>query len=562
MQTALSNGDYLVTLFSYELGYYFQRIACKYSEPLPLVRAWSFTGVQKYSKEEVDAWLKDALSKEDPLVGVMNLRDSITSEHFNQDIERIQEWIRSGDTYQINHSYRITGEAYGSPLALYAQLRERQPGRYGAYLDDGRDIVLSQSPELFIRRTNGVFVAQPMKGTADARQHAAHELSDDPKNQAENVMIVDLLRNDLGRIAEPGSVVVPALFEVNRHGNVLQMTSTVQAKARPHLSMAEILQAVFPCGSVTGAPKKRSMEIIQDLEETPRAWYCGALGWFDPNGDFALSVPIRTLQMEHGSHSSASQFILGVGAGITIDSDPRAEYQECKIKAAFLSDLPSGVGLFETIRFNAQEGIGRVAHYREHLARLSHSAKVLGIPLNMNEACALLEQTALALDVNTVYRVRLDLGRLGELSISSAILDDLPSSVQVFWAHQILEGVPDSLKMQSTNPLLLHKTTQRKVYDLAWQKAVSLGGFDALFMNERGELTEGGRTSIFVRPPNSDEWLTPPLSAGVLPGVMRAAILHDPSLKAREANLTIEDVISANEIMLSNALRGMIKAHL
>jgi para-aminobenzoate synthetase/4-amino-4-deoxychorismate lyase len=562
MQTALSNGDYLVTLFSYELGYYFQRIACKYSEPLPLVRAWSFTEVQKYSKEEVDAWLKDALTKEDPLVGVMNLRDSITSEHFNQDIERIQEWIRSGDTYQINHSYRITGEAYGSPLALYAQLRERQPGRYGAYLDDGRDIVLSQSPELFIRRTNGVFVAQPMKGTADARQHAAHELSDDPKNQAENVMIVDLLRNDLGRIAEPGSVVVPALFEVNRHGNVLQMTSTVQAKARPHLSMAEILQAVFPCGSVTGAPKKRSMEIIQDLEETPRAWYCGALGWFDPNGDFALSVPIRTLQMEHGSHSSASQFILGVGAGITIDSDPRAEYQECKIKAAFLSDLPSGVGLFETIRFNAQEGIGRVAHYREHLARLSHSAKVLGIPLNMNEACALLEQTALALDVNTVYRVRLDLGRLGELSISSAVLDDLPSSVQVFWAHQILEGVPDSFKMQSTNPLLLHKTTQRKVYDLAWQKAVSLGGFDALFMNERGELTEGGRTSIFVRPPNSDEWLTPPLSAGVLPGVMRAAILHDPSLKAREANLTIEDVISANEIMLSNALRGMIKAHL
>ena len=180
----------------------------------------------------------------------------------------------------------------------------------------------------------------------------------------------------------------------------------------------------------------------------------------------------------------------------------------------------------------------------------------------MNEACALLEQTALALDVNTIYRIRLDLGRLGELSISSAILDDLPSSVQVFWAHQILEGVPDSFKMQSTNPLLLHKTTQRKAYDLAWQKAVSLGGFDALFMNERGELTEGGRTSIFVRPPNSDEWLTPPLSAGVLPGVMRAAILRDPSLKTREANLTIEDVISANEIMLSNALRGMIKAHL
>ena len=510
----------------------------------------------------MDHWLADVLAKEDQVVGVMNLRDSITSEHFNQDIERIQEWIRSGDTYQINHSYRITGEAYGSPLALYAQLRERQPGPYGAYLDDGNDIVLSQSPELFIKRTNGIFVAQPMKGTADARHQAAHELSDDPKNQAENVMIVDLLRNDLGRISEPGSVTVPALFEVNRHGNVLQMTSTVQAKARPQLSMIEILRAVFPCGSVTGAPKKRSMEIIQDLEDSPRNWYCGALGWFDPNGDFALSVPIRTLQVQRDSDSSTAQFVLGVGAGITIDSDPIAEYEECQIKAAFLSSLPSGVGLFETIRFNAQEGIRRIAHYHEHLDRLSYSAKALRIPLDINAASALLEQSAMHLPTRSAYRVRLDLSRLGELSISSAVLDDLPSSVQVFWAHEILEGATHSLRMQSNNPLLLHKTTQRKVYDLAWQKAVSLGGFDALFINERGELTEGGRTSIFVRPHHSDEWLTPPLSAGVLPGVLRSSILRNPALKAREANLTIDDVIGANEIMLSNALRGMIKAHL
>ena len=510
----------------------------------------------------MDHWLADVLAKEDQVVGVMNLRDSITSEHFNRDITRIQEWIRSGDTYQINHSYRITGEAYGSPLALYAQLRERQPGRYGAYLEGGSDIVLSQSPELFIKRTNGIFEAQPMKGTADARQFAPSELSNDPKNQAENVMIVDLLRNDLGRISEPGSVTVPALFEVNRHGNVLQMTSTVQAKARPQLSMIEILRAVFPCGSVTGAPKKRSMEIIQDLEDSPRNWYCGALGWFDPNGDFALSVPIRTLQVQRDSDSSTAQFVLGVGAGITIDSDPIAEYEECQIKAAFLSSLPSGVGLFETIRFNAQEGIGRVAHYREHLDRLSHSAKALRIPLDINAASALLEQSAMHLPTRSAYRVRLDLSRLGELSISSAVLDDLPSSVQVFWAHEILEGATHSLRMQSNNPLLLHKTTQRKVYDLAWQKAVSLGGFDALFINERGELTEGGRTSIFVRPHHSDEWLTPPLSAGVLPGVMRSSILRNPALKAREANLTIDDVIGANEIMLSNALRGMIKAHL
>lgn len=560
MQAALDRGDYLVTLFSYELGYYFQGIPCKYDEPLPLVRAWSFTEVSKYSKEEIDAWLQNTLATEDQAVGVMNLEDSIDGQRFTNDVEQISEWIRNGDTYQINHSYRITGKAYGSPLALYAQLRERQPGRYGAYLEDGQNFLLSQSPELFIKRTNGVFLAQPMKGTADAGQYNAHDLADDPKNQAENVMIVDLLRNDLGRIAEPGSVKVPALFEVNRHGNVLQMTSTVQAKARPNLSIAEILRAVFPCGSVTGAPKKRSMEIIQELEDSPRIWYCGALGWFDPNGDFALSVPIRTLHM-HGNAQS-SQFILGVGAGITIDSEAQAEYQECQIKAAFLSGLPSGLGLFETIRFNADDGVKRIALYREHLARLAHSATALRIPLDINEACALLEQTAVQLPPNTAYRVRLDLSRFGELSISSAPLDDLPSSVRVFWAHEILDNAPDQLRMNSNNPLLLHKTTQRSLYDAGWQKAVSLGGFDALFINEQDKVTEGGRTSIFVRPQDSEEWLTPPLSAGVLPGLMRAAVLSNPAIKTREASLTIADLIDANEIMLCNALRGMIKAHL
>lgn len=560
MQAALDRGDYLVTLFSYELGYYLHGIPCKYSEPLPLIRAWSFTGVNKYSKAEIDTWLQNALTKEDQVVGVMNLHDSIDEQSFAKDVAQIKEWIRSGDTYQINHSYRMTGQAYGSPLALYTQLRERQPGRYGAYLEDGKDFLLSQSPELFIKRTNGVFTAQPMKGTADARQYSAHDLADDPKNQAENVMIVDLLRNDLGRISEPGSVEVPALFEVNRHGNVLQMTSTVQAKARPHLSIADILRAVFPCGSVTGAPKKRSMEIIQELENRPRAWYCGALGWFDPNGDFALSVPIRTLQMEGNEHSS--QFVLGVGAGITIDSEAQAEYQECQIKAAFLSGLPSGLGLFETIRFNAEAGIKRIALYHEHLARLSHSAKALRIPLNADEVCILLEQTAVQLPANTTYRVRLDLSCSGALSISSAPLDDLPPSVRVFWAHDILKNVADQIRMQSSNPLLLHKTTQRSLYDAGWQKAVSMGGFDALFINEQDQVTEGGRTSIFVRPQDSDEWLTPPLSAGVLPGVMRASVLSNSTIKAREANLSISDLLGANEIMLCNALRGMIKAHL
>jgi para-aminobenzoate synthetase/4-amino-4-deoxychorismate lyase len=564
IEAALAAGDFVVALFAYELGYHFQKIVCKYPEPMPLVRAWSFAKVEKYSKEEVDTFLTNALGTSQSLAGVMNLHDSLDETRFIQDIDTISEWIRNGDTYQINHSYRITGTAYGSPLALYARLRARQPGRYGALIEDGDHYVLSQSPELFIRRTGNTLTAMPMKGTADASSVQANELASDPKNQAENVMIVDLLRNDLGQLAVAGSVNVPSLFEVRQHGQVLQMTSTVQAKALPNLPIAEILRAIFPCGSVTGAPKKRSMEIIQELEDQPRTWYCGALGWFDPDGDFAMSVPIRTLQMQYDAKAKASQFMMGVGAGITIDSHASPEYQECQIKAAFLTALPSEMGLFETILLTPGHDHIRIALQTEHLVRLANSAKALGIAFDAHNAAALLESASKTLAHDRPYRVRLDLSVAGVLSITSALLEPLPTPVQIFWAHEILRSdySSDQLIMNSQNPLLCHKVIDRPIYDAAWQKASALGGFDALFINEHGYVTEGGRSSIFVRHPNTPEWLTPPLSAGVLPGVMRAAILNNPTIKAREANLTIHDVISANEIMLTNALRGIIPAHL
>ena len=564
IETALGQGRYVVALFAYELGYYWQGITCKHPEPLPLLRAWSFTEVSKLSKEAVDAFLHERLAMESRPNGILNRHDSINQARFTEDIGRIQAWIAAGDTYQINHSYRVYGEAYGSPLALYARLRERQPGRYGAFIEDGHRAVLSQSPELFIRRSGDTLIAEPMKGTADAALAQANELANDPKNQAENVMIVDLLRNDLGRIAQTGSVHVPALFEVKQHGQVLQMTSTVQAKPRANLRIEDVLRAVFPCGSVTGAPKKRSMEIIQALEDQPRGWYCGALGWFDPNGDFAMSVPIRTLQMDHDPKSDSSSFVLGVGAGITIDSDADTEYQECQLKAAFLTSLPSGVGIFETIRFDRGSDLNRIANWSKHLERLSSSARDLGIQFDDDALQSMVRVAARDLAHDRIHRVRIDLSATGQLSLSHSIIEKLPGPVQLFWAHEILQGdyTPQQLTMRSHNPLLRHKVSERVIYDAAWHKAVELGGFDALFMNERGHVTEGGRTSIFIREEANGPWLTPPLSAGVLPGVMRSVILADPSMNARETNLTISQVANANEIMLCNALRGMIPAHL
>jgi para-aminobenzoate synthetase/4-amino-4-deoxychorismate lyase len=558
--TSLARGEFVVAAFAYELGRQIHRLPQRAGNTLsthPLIEAWSFKSFDKLSKAQVDALIADQLTLLEPdqsSAGVLDVHESLDEKQFASDIASILEYIRSGDTYQINHTYRITGKTYGSPLALYSRLRERQPGRFGAYVEHDGNYLLSQSPELFIAREGDTLKAMPMKGTASALSAVASALSDDPKNQAENVMIVDLLRNDLSRISLPGTVTVPNLFEVARHGDVLQMTSTVQGQAKPNTSLLDVLTAVFPCGSVTGAPKKRSMQIIQDLEPKDRGYYCGALGWLDPGGDFAFSVPIRTIEITEDLESYASTFTLGIGAGITHDSDPEQEWQECRIKSDFLMNLPSSAGLFETIAVVGN----RPQKLEMHLDRMQASALVLGISFNRSNAKAVVDSACSSLDALTSFRLRLDLTIHGELSTSTGVIESINQPVKIFWAKDILSG---DVGMRSGDTLLRHKVSNRTLYDLAWKTAVGLGGFDALFTNEQGFVTEGGRTSIFVKPQGSLEWLTPPVSAGLLPGVMRATLLADPKRNAREANLTINDVSMADEIILTNALRGAIKAH-
>ncbi len=555
---ALDRGEFVVAAFAYELGHVFQQIPTR-STSHPIIQAWSFASYRALSKDQVDDLISNqltALDCTDNIAGIMDLNESLNKAQFNQDIERIQEYIRSGDTYQINHTYRVKGKIYGAPLKIYSQLRKRQPGQFGAYIDNAPQFLLSQSPELFVQRHGDLITARPMKGTASALNCSARELSEDPKNRAENVMIVDLLRNDLSRIAIPGSVNTPSLFAVAQHGDVLQMTSTVHAKLKSGTTFIDVLKSVFPCGSVTGAPKKRSMQIIQGLEPEDRGYYCGALGWLDPGGDFALSVPIRTIEVEEGAGTKDSCFTLGVGAGITIDSSPAQEWEECLIKSSFLTSLPSGVGLFETIRVkNRQSQL-----LNAHLSRLQKSAKSLGIPLHEDELRDIIARTCMSLNLDEEHRLRVDLTQDGKLSCTVGDIDPLPERVKLYWAKDLLKD-SGNVVMQSNNPLLGHKTTHRKLYDEAWKAAEIRGGFDALFTNERGHVTEGGRASIFIKDNKSDKWLTPPLSAGVLPGVMRDSIIANPQWNAHEANLTISDVLNAKEIMLTNALRGTILAY-
>lgn len=550
MQQALADGKHAVALFSYELGAALQGIATR--ECAPWAQALLFDRCDMLSTAEVDTWL----GQEGP-AGIAGLRASIAEDDFITAIERIHRYLEAGDTYQVNYTYRLRFDAYGDIHALYRRLRTSQPVPYGALigLPDGR-AVLSLSPELFVRHQKGELSAQPMKGTApagnDANRNAerADALAADPKNRAENVMIVDLLRNDLGRVAEPGSVRVPALFHVERFGDVLQMTSTVTARMRAETTLTELFPALFPCGSITGAPKRRTMELIRELELDARGLYTGAIGWFEAPGqgqrigDFCLSVPIRTLvlQPENGGVRAGE---MGIGAGIVHDSVAQDEYAECLLKARFLTGLQHGFELLETMRATR---VG-CEYLERHLARLKVSAQYFGFVWNEMDVRTAVHQACVALPAQDTYRLRLALAQDGSCVIQTAPLAALQEPVRLFLAKQHTNA--DAL-------LLRHKTTLRATYDAAWRAAEAQGAFDALFCNERGELTEGARSSLFLK--LDGRWYTPPLSAGLLPGVMRAALLDDPIWQAGERTMTVDDLHAAEEIVVCNALRGVLRA--
>lgn len=555
IEKAIHDQYHVVTCFSYELGEHLLGLTPKISKT-PWVQAWVFKDVQKLSKEQVNQWLKAELipsvTQASDQPAITNTSNSITQQQFEEDISKIQEWIKAGDTYQVNHTYRINGQLNGSPLKAYEILRQKQPGPYGAYIDHPNGWVLSCSPEWFLQKSNNTLMTKPMKGTAKVGESSSEELHDDIKNRAENVMIVDLLRNDLSKISMPGTVKVPNLFEVQQHGDVLQMTSTISSKSKENLRLKELLLAIFPCGSVTGAPKKRTMELIQSLESEPRNLYCGAIAWFDPSseaglGDLGMSVVIRTLEL-----AKDQSFQMGVGGGITIDSESADEWHECQTKAGFLYALQNQsepIGLFETIRVEQ----GQACHMDMHLERISKSARELKIQFDSNKAIHLIQETCSQLDANLIHRLRLDLSAEGLLSVKTAVIQNLEPG-PVLWASDLLAT---DTTMSSTDQLLGHKVTRRKLYDQAWLAAEKLGAFDALFMNEQGFVTEGGRSNIFIK--KDGQWLTPPLLSGCLPGVMRSIILKDPNYKAIEQNITRSDVLNAEEVIFTNALRGIVK---
>jgi para-aminobenzoate synthetase/4-amino-4-deoxychorismate lyase len=456
---------------------------------------------------------------------------------------RVRDYIAAGDIYQANLSFRSRFRFAGDPLALYRDLRGRAQAAHGAFIDDGARQILSLSPEQFFEIDRaGRITARPMKGTAargaddlaDARAKAA--LAASPKDRAENLMIVDLVRNDVGRLALIGSVAVTDLFAVETYPTLHTMVSTVTAQLKPATRVEQIVRALFPCGSVTGAPKIRAMEVIRELEASPRGLYCGAIGYFAPDGSAKFNVAIRTITIADGRGT------LGIGGAVVQDSTAAAEYAECLLKARYFTAARAPIGLIETLR-HADSGFIRL---ERHLARMQRSAQLLGLPFDRAAALAALDGAVAV--AREPLRVRLVLDETGAFACTAAPVG--PAAAQ--WSYAISRR-----PVQSADVLLRHKTTWRAFHDAEQARLAQACGCDeTLFVNERGELTEGSRSTLFVR--RDGRLLTPALSCGLLDGVLRRELLEAGICS--EAILTPEDLATAEEVFLGNSLRGLVRA--
>ncbi len=519
---------------------------------------------------DAESWL--AQHSDDLPAGISTPQSSVSEADYLDRIRQIHEAIRRGDTYQINYTTRLHLQAYGNPVSLYRRLRQPVPYAVLSHLPDaaGKSAwTLCFSPELFLKiGADGTISTEPMKGTApilgDGQdERRAAELQADPKNRAENVMIVDLLRNDLGKIAQTGKVCVPEPFKVSRFGSVWQMTSTIQAQALPHITAADILRAAFPCGSITGAPKRMSMQIIESLEAEPRGLYTGSIGYLKPCAgglgfEGIFNVVIRTLLLKPASDPISDDLpfsddlyhgVYGVGSGIVIDSDPVAEYRECGWKARFLNELHPAFGIFETMRVENRQ----CSLLDLHLGRLKTSAQALNLPLPDDGETRIRQYIADLPD--SLLRLKAELVS-DDLILSHAATAELSAPQRV---------IPAPQPLPRRDYLRRFKTTRRVLYDQAWQTAETQGAFDSLFFNSDGLLLEGGRSNVFIK--YQGQWLTPSLDLDILNGVMRQAVLQQPQTylgadAVIETHITRDMLERAEKIRLSNALRGVFEADL
>jgi len=496
---------------------------------------------------------------------VSNLVLSQTREEYIEAINKILDYIRAGDTYQVNYTLKLLFDFSGSIENLYQELRRNQSVAYGAYIRSGDKRILSFSPELFFRKGSDSVVVRPMKGTMKRGKtlledsSLREELSHDVKNRSENVMIVDLLRNDLGRLmhfAQRGEVGVRSLFDVETYETLLQMTSTITAttskEALAAIPLLDFFKSLYPCGSVTGAPKIRTMEIIDELEKDRRGVYTGAIGYFSPIGEAMFNVPIRTVVL-HGQKGE-----MGIGSGIVYDSDPEQEWRECLLKGRFLTEPASEFNLIETLLYHPEDGY---LFLDEHLRRLSSSSSYFLFSCDLDRIRENLLERARKFKAECM-RVRLSLEKDGTFAIS-CLPCAIPTSFRLT-ATPSLNELPkigfSKIRTDNRSCWFYHKTSKREIYNREFAAAEKQGLFDICFCNTKGEVTEGCISNIIVY--KNGSYTTPHIQCGLLPGIMRSVLLRDLEKPLEERILTMEDIKEADALFLCNSVRGVVQVQL
>jgi para-aminobenzoate synthetase/4-amino-4-deoxychorismate lyase len=479
----------------------------------------------------------------------------------------VLDYIEAGDTYQVNYTLKLLFDFFGSPEKFYADLRRNQSVSYGAYLRWSDQRIMSFSPELFFWKKGGDVTVRPMKGTVkrgkNIEEDSAHQkfLRSDVKNQSENVMIVDLLRNDLGHLMHhlpEGDVQVDSLFDVETYETLLQMTSTITGRSTPEalaeVSLQKFLETIFPCGSVTGAPKIRTMEIIDELEKDRRGVYTGAIGCLLPDDEAVFNVPIRTIVL------NGNKGEMGIGSGIVHDSNPRQEWQECLLKGHFLTQPQKPFQLLETLLWDPQYGYFLLDR---HMERLQRSAQYFLFHCDFEEIETVLKKKAQHFGTTT-KRLRLILEKDGSFTFNTQdctepTLLSLPAE-----PCESLDKLPkisfSKRTAESSSSWFFHKTTNRGLYDSEYANALEQGLFEVIFLNEKGFVTEGCITNIFAY--SDGVYFTPPIADGLLCGTMRQYLLEESRVQVLEKSLTVSDIESAEAIFLCNSVRGVVQVTL
>lgn len=542
IEEAVQSGYYAVGFVSYEAAVAFDRsLTVKSPATFPLLWFGFFRERRVLSPQNVLEFLERSIYT------LSDWQPAISEDEFRHALAEISAYIGAGDCYQVNYTFRQHSVFKGDIRTFFYDLYRAQATPYAAFIDLDSFSILSTSPELFFQLDNGIVTVRPMKGTVkrggtvEEDERSVQALQSNEKERAENLMIVDLLRNDLGRISENGSVTVTSLFDVETLDTLHQMTSTVTSRLRADVGLVEIFRALFPCGSITGAPKKRSMEIIAELETSPRGLYTGCIGYLAPEmREAVFSVAIRTVVIDKSSGES----VLGVGSGITWYSSPEAEYEECLAKALFAQNTQAAFTLLESLLFEADAGFFLLDR---HLERLGDSARFYNFTVDLSAVRAHLEKNVEA--VSGRAKVRLNLSRDGSISVEVEPLVCSKAS-EILWVSFA------DVQVDSTCHFLYHKTSNRELYNRELEKKP--GCVDVLFLNERNEVTEGACNNIVIR--KEGLLVTPPLSSGLLPGTFRAQLLESGEITERV--LLREDLEHADEIYLINSVRNWRKVRL